>query len=267
MNTTGNQLAVGLRYGVAFALNAAGRPAATGATAYTGVEFAGAKAFTLNVPEPRRIAHVGDDRVLAVDYLPPTEPVTGEIRTARGSLELDALLSGAKVGALGEASYLARASDRQGSEPQVGLLLYQQSLEAASRLRRWRVIVIPATRCIPMPAGMEEAAAEFRYSLAPSPSQTHLWGAPLSLATDGATEAAYLELMTEGKPKLVAFKADGTAVLFSFPTGAPALDVEKIVVWKNGTIVSTGVTKAVTGLTFAAAPTSGDEIVAFYETA
>ena len=78
--TSGKQLAVGMRRAVIFALDANGYPAAIGVTAYEGIEVVGPKAFTLTVPDARRIVHTGNDRVLALDYLPPTEPYSVVLR-------------------------------------------------------------------------------------------------------------------------------------------------------------------------------------------
>jgi len=187
------------------------------------------------------------------------------MQTAKNNFTLDALLSGVDVATIGEAKILARATDQQGYEPQIGLLLYQQSLDASSRLRRWRWHILPMTKVVPMAAGMSDQAATFDYQIAPTPTNYHLWGTALALNTEGATEAVVIEGMSEGKPNIVAWLGDGTEDEFLFPTSKAAIDVDKVEVWKNGTLVSSGLTVTTTKITFAVAPALNDRIVAFYE--
>src|SRR5574340_408944 len=94
--TSGKQLAVGMRYARAYALDSNGYPLVSSTTVYEGLEFGGAKSFELNVPDARRIVHTGNDRVLALDYLPPNEPVSGVLRIARSEMDLNALLMNTK---------------------------------------------------------------------------------------------------------------------------------------------------------------------------
>lgn len=265
--TSGKQMAVGLRYAVAFALNSSGTPAASSTTVYEGVQFEGAKAYELTFPEARRITHVGDDRVLAVDYLPPTESVAGKLQAAKNNFTLDALLSGVKTATIGEATVIAKVTDQQGVEPQIGLLLYQQSLDAVSRLRRWRWHILPLTKVIPLGSGMGDQAAVFDYQIAPTPTVNHLWGTALSSGTEGATEAVVIEGMSEGKPIVVAFEGDGVEDEFLFPTSKPAINTSKVAVWQNGVAVPAGaaLTVTTTKITFTAAPADGDRVVVFYE--
>ena len=63
----------------------------------------------------------------------------------------------------------------------------------------------------------------------------------------------------------MAWLADGTAVDFLFPTNAQSADVTKVTTWKNGVIVSSGLTVTTPKITFGAAPTLNDLIVSLYE--
>jgi hypothetical protein len=263
--TSGLQLAVGARYAAVYKLNSNGRPAATGLTAYDGLTFHGPKAFTLNIPEPRKITHVGGDRVLAVDALPPTEAASGEIRVPTDNFDIDAVLTGTKKFTVAEASSLASMTDLQGSEPQVGLLLFQQSLDSATKLRRWRYIIIPVARIVPMTVGMSENPEDTRYMVYMSPTTKHLWGATMTTATEGATEAQFVRGMAEYKPHVAAWLADGTETHFPFATDKQAATITKVDVYVNGVLTSAGITVSTDKLTFTAAPTLNDEIVAFYE--
>ena len=71
---------------------------------------------------------------------------------------------------------------------------------------------------------MNENPNEQRYSIVSNPTGKHLWGATIVNATEGATEAAFLEGMATYRPKVVAWKADGTEDEFLFPTDKPARD-------------------------------------------
>ncbi len=265
-NTSGKQLPIGLRYAAIFALDATGRPAASGLTAYEGLEINGPKTFTINIPKPRQVTHIGNDRVLAVDTLPPTEPITGELRASVNAFDVHALLTGTEVNTVGEATEIAHATDQQGNEPQVGLLLYQMSLNTADRLRCYRCFVIPRVVCIPVPPGMSDNPEDVTYLINPTPTNERLWGAALSESVDGYTEAGVFEYMCEGKPKLISFLGDGTEDEFSFPAAAPAKATAKIAVFKNGTeITGAAITKTTTKITFTVAPSLNDNITVFYE--
>jgi hypothetical protein len=266
--TSGKQLAVGLRRAVIFALDTNGYPAADGTTAYEGIEVTGPKAFTLTIPDARRIVHSGNDRVLALDYLPPLEGVSGELRVASNDMVAKAKIAAVKTFAVAEATLMPWGTDQQGSELDAALLLFQQSLDSVTKSRRWKFYLIPKARMIPSPASMDENAAEDRYSVAPNPTSKHVWGTALVAGTEGAAEMAVAEGMSEGKPNIIAFKGDGTVVEFTLPTDKPATATAKMKVWKNGTVQTVGsglVSLTVTTVTFTAAPANGDMVVVFYE--
>jgi len=262
---SGKQLPMGFRFGYIFELNANGRPKATGVTPYEGIPFYGSQAFTLNFPEAQRITHYGEDRTLASAFLASKDPVIGELRSAVDNLDLDAVLSGNKKFEVGEAAMLAAQTDNQGNEPVVGGLFYQKSLDLTSKRARWRTFLIPSMIVQPIPSGFAEGVESARYPIICNPSGAHLWGTPMTLNTEGALEAAVFRGMTEGKPKLVAFLGDGTTLAFPLPANAPALSTDKIVVVKNGAEVTSGITLATTGVTFAVAPALNDDIDIFYE--
>jgi len=265
--TSGNQLAVGARAGFLFPLNSDGFPAASSTAVYEGLELKGLKAGDLNVPNPRVITHAGNDRVLANDFLPSLEPITGEVRVANLGMDANAAVMDVNKFSVGEMAFMPWGTDKQGSEIDTGLFLFQQSLDTTSKLRRYRVIIAAKTRAIPLASGMNENPNEQRYQIVTNPSSKHIWGTSLVEATEGATEAAFIEGMSTYRPNLVAWKADGTEDNFLFPTSKPAADhtTPKITVWDNGTLKSSGVTYAADGITFTSAPTSGHIIVCLYE--
>lgn len=267
-NTSGKQLAVGLRRALLFELDADGFPAAPDENVYEGVEIVGPKAFTMSIPEARKITHSGNDRVLAVDYLPPLEGATAELRVASNDMVAKALVTNVNTFTVGEATLMPWATDQQGSEVDLGILLFQQSLDTVTKSRRWKFYLSPKARIVPSVANMDENAAEDLYRVAPNPTTKHLWGTSLVVGTEGATESAFYEGMSEGKPNIVAYKGDGVAVAFALPTSKPAIAVGKMKVWKNGVVqaVASGLdTLTVTTATFTAAPADGDIVVIFYE--
>lgn len=262
---SGQQLSVGLRYATVFPLDANGYPntGTTGATAYEGLEFGGPRAFELSVPDVRRISHVGNDRVLALDFLPPTESMSGALRIARHEQSINATLMGVTEFTVAEKKNVAWATDVQGYEPDVALFLFQQSLDASTKLRRWRFIIIPKARIIPSLSGMNENASEVLYAIAPSPSTKHIWGTSLTVGTEGVTEVTVIEGMSEDRPKIVAWKGDNIVTKFLFPTSKPASSATKILFWKDG--VLDGGVAAVDGVTPTVKPTSGQMVISIYE--
>jgi hypothetical protein len=267
--TSGKQLAVGVRRAVIFELDTNGYPAASGTSAYEGIEVAGPKAFTLTVPDARKITHVGNDRVLALDYLPPTEGVSGELRVASNDMVAKAAVTNVNTFAVGEATLMPWGTDQQGFEVDAGLLLFQQSLDTSTKSRRWKFYVMPKARLIPGPASMDENPAEDKYTVAPNPTTNHLWGTALASGTEGATEMALAEGMAEGKPNIVAFKGNNSTTAFLLPTAKPATSVAKMKVWVNGVPKTTGggglASLSTTTITFSSAPATGAMVVVFYE--
>lgn len=265
---SGNQLAVGARAGFIFELDSNGFPAAPSTAVYEGLEIKGLKAGDLNVPNPRVITHAGNDRVLANDFLPSLEPITGEIRAANLGMAVNAKITNVKTFAEADMTFMPWGTDQQGSEIDVAIFLFQQSLDTTLKLRRYRNIIIPKARAIPLASGMNENPNEQRYQIVSNPTTKHVWGATLEVATEGATEAAFLEGMSTYRPNLVAWKGNGTEVEFLFPTSKQAVDftTPKVSVWDNGTPVAGGdMTIAADGVTFDVAPVSGHIIVALYE--
>lgn len=262
--TTGKQLAVGLRHAVIFELDSNGYPAATGSAAYEGFNVVGPKSYTLTIPDARKITHTGADRALALDYLPPLEAMSAELQVASQDMVLNAVLAGVKTFTIGEATLMPWNTDQQGFEPNVALLLYQQSLETDSKLRNWRFHIIPRGRVIPAPDGMNENAGMVKYAVAPNPTTKHLWGTALAVGTEGAAEAAIHEGQSEGRPVIVTFKGNNTTTAFLLPTDKPATTVAKVKCWVNG-VLTVPSPLTVTTITISPAPGTGDMIVVFYE--
>lgn len=269
---TGTRSGVGFRNAVIFALNAAGLPDAIATTAYEGLRITGNKVLTITEPEPRRIPYIGDDGIFGMDVLPPTEALTAELHTGKVNDPVDALISGIKAFTVGEMAMLGVNTDKKGYEPQVGMIAYRQAQDTDPAsptygLRLWETRIFPKVQIISRESGFADAADDRVYTLVPAYCTANLWGTTFTDLANGFTRTQMIRAVSWGKPKVVAWKADGTEVEFLFPTTAPATAVGKIAVFKNGAVVTTGMTPDLDGITFTAAPTSGDLIVAVYETA
>jgi len=267
--TSGKQLAVGLRFGVIYTLNSDGTPTGDDVThtnATDGTEFAGPKVFTLNVPEPRKITHIGEDRVLAVDYLPPSDGMDGELSVSPSELDIVALLGGLTVATVGEGVLAALASSQQGFEPQVGLMLYQQSLDVTLGTRRWRSFWFPSCRCIYMPAGMGQDTQDIRYKIAPAVTTKLPWGTALNDTDNGCLTMQGVEMMSEGRPNMAAWRGNGAEDTFLMPTDKPATSTAKMAIYADGVLQAAQLSStAVDSFAFTVAPADDVIITCLYE--
>jgi hypothetical protein len=203
----------------------------------------------MNVPQARKITFTGNNVVLGVDYLPATEAMDGELSVSPSDLELIALLSGLSVQEVGDsASGLPIATDKQGQEPQVAMIVYQQAL--ADGIRFWRTLLFPSAKCIYMPAGMGETPEDTKYKVGPTVVRRHLWGTLLTRALHNCTNMQAFEIQSRYKPMIGAWRASGASNHITFSTDFPAVNVESITVWDStGAEVTSGITKATTGVT------------------
>lgn len=261
--TEGKTLSAGLQRVVIFELDANGYPDATGSTAYEGFELIGPKAFTLTIPEQNKVTHYGRDRVLGTQYFPAREGVTARLTVDGDEIDVQAALSGVLDYDIADAHMMSGATDQQGNEPDVGVLLVQAALDASTRLGHRKFYIVPASKAIYTPASMDENAAEVAYALTVNPSTKHLWGTALDALTEGASEAGYDQGDTRYRPNIVAFKGNGSTTVFLLPTDKPAVGTSSMKAWKDGVLQSP--TLATTQITLSPAPASGTKIVLFYE--
>jgi len=263
---SGKQRSVGLRKVQAYVLDSNGWPAgATGQNLYTGVDFEGGRAFTINTPNPRAISHDDNDIVQQIDYLPSLEGATGELRVGIDNQIVNAALTGVTEYELGEAKLVDWQTSRQGNEPDVALLMYQQSLDTSLSTRRWRLFIADAAKAIPKASNFTGEKSETVYNIALSPAENHVWGTARADGTEGNTKAAFSTGMAEGKPQLGFALGNGTETEFTFAADEQATAVGKIECWVDGVLQSTGITVAVTGVTFAAAPAADAKIAIKWE--
>lgn len=284
---SGKSASVGFRNVRIYALNAAGVPNAPDyVTAtpnpYEGVRVTAAKALSITHPEARRVTHFGDDFVFMIDRLPPTETISGELRTGKQDNAVDALVSGVKAYNLGTAGSTAAglsiATDQQGFEPLLGMVGYQQGGEGDSTLgglygsRVWRSMMFPQTWLILREQGQSEAVLEPQYAVFPQICAAHLWGLPYTTSVEGNTLAQLDRYITTYKPLVVAWKStSATPEEFKFATDHQAIDTAHIHVITLYTALSGAITditatatKATTGIT-PATIADNDIVTAFYE--
>lgn len=265
--TSGRLYPVGARYVNLYQFGADGYLAATDENAYEGRQIVGMQAFNVTLPEYRRISHQGDDRVLQVDFLPPTEQATAELNVAEEDLANLAIMTSTLVRTLGEAKLLGLATDQQGNEPDLGLLMFQQAVsETGSRV--WRSFIIPKARLSPRPSGFNENASTHNIQIAMNVASSHLWGETFVAGTDGYEESQLVMMHTQYKPHLVGFVGDATETVFSFPASKPAVSTGKIHgVWVDGVkqTITTHYTVTTTAVTFLSAPASGANVAVLYE--
>jgi len=270
---SGKMLAVAVREGWMFELNADGLPLATSVTVpYEGIQFQGIKSSEWSIPEPRRISHNDATRNLATDFLPSLEAVTGEVRVATLDNEMSSKLLSTKEFTVGEKKGMVWGTDQQGSEIDCGLFLVQQVLDRTTRRRFWRNLIVPSARAIPLMSSMNDNPSEQRYAVTSNPSSKHLWGEAYSKAIEGCLEAAFDDFMSADVGKMVAWLGNNSETEFLFPANYQGTTAAKCVVWVDGVEYIEGADYdfATDGITFGgtspnATPGVGDIIVAFYE--
>jgi len=276
---------------VIYQLNAYNRPdgsLADGAgEAYTGLEVYGFKAYNLTIPPSRRVAHIGNDRLLKQQVFPPIEPATGEISVGATDLDIIAALTGGTIIEKAGMRMLPHMSDLQGTEPNVGLIMYQAAI-AQSGSQRWRFHMIPNTKAIVREPGAVQEPIDLIFDLAPDPVDQYLWGGDLSILSDpsdpfsgvsasGADNAGIWSGFSAYRPRVAAFAAQAAQVAFDFPAdkqAADATNIEIVAVLTTGTpavVDAADYTATTATITFNTAPVTtygaGVEILVLYQIA
>jgi hypothetical protein len=263
---TGTLYSVGAKHARVYALNANGVPAASShTTAYEGVQIPGLKAFDMTIPDARRIAHVGDDAVQAQDILPRTEVSSGVIRFAGDNHAAYATFTGTKVASIGDASVIGYATNLQGYEPAIALLVYQQAKSGTTRV--WRNYFLPNAQAIFNPNSMNENPAEFEASLIPSAATKHVWGKAFVDGTEGYTQAEIVETVTTDIPHVAAWIGNGVVTDFSFNAARQSTKVHSAcTITSDGTVtdVTAGVGAAADKIACAGPIASTTVLVCFY---
>lgn len=262
----------GVRNFQIFALDSNGYPAATSTAAYEGVNVSGIRSLTITDPAPRVVTHFGDDRVIALDVLPPTEALSGEMVVSKINDTVDAAVQGGpKSFTVGQFKLYPARTDKSGNESQVGVLVYQQAVDSdrdsASNYgkRYWNSNILPKAWLFPRQPGFDENPTAVTYTLQPQIVMKHLWGTDFSTTTEGVDDAQAIRGVSIDKPHLCAFKADGATTSFTLTT--PAVSVASMKVWDNGSDAADSVTLTTSAIAFTTggAPTADHIIVSLYE--
>jgi hypothetical protein len=245
--------------------------AVSGSVGYYGLIHSGAKMLTITDPTPRIIPHVGDDGVLALQVLPPLEPLTGELTVSKTNDPIDKIVSSAKLVQIGEKNLMGEATNLRGFENQVGALAYAAALDtdpnsASFGASQWDFRLFPKANVFLRETGYGQEANERMYSFTPMYVTSYIWGTQFTVAIEGFTRAQVIRGNSQYKPLLVSYLGDGATVSFPLDSNRPAVSVDKMSVWKNGAIQTSGITKSASGVVFGTAPAALDVVVILYET-
>ena len=117
----------GFRHGQIMVLGSDGYPvaAAVKTNVYEGLALERGRELTINFPEPRTVAHRGDDVIFAIQMLPPDTAITGAYKTGVEDLALEQALTGNKVVQVGEINLINVATNLAGFEYQVAVIAQQ----------------------------------------------------------------------------------------------------------------------------------------------
>jgi hypothetical protein len=245
--------------------------AVSGSVPYYGIKGTGAKTLTITDPAPRVIPHIGDDGIFNLQVLPPLEAITGELVTDKTNDILDKIAGSTKSYAVGEMNMFGMGTNMRGFEGTLAGLAYAAAQDADPDSANfgqtlWDFRVFPKANVFARDTGYRAEDNERMYTFTPMYTTAYPWGVQYTLATEGFVRAQMIRGVAQYKPTMVSYLGDGSTVAFPFDSAQPAQASTKIVVWKNGVIVSAGVTKSVSGLVFSVAPSLNDVIVALYET-
>ncbi len=274
----------GLQKAVVYELNAMGRPkAAAGGLVYAGLEVHATKVYTLTLPAPRRIPHIGNDRLLATQIFPSQEPATGELSVGSEDLDMIAALTGLTIKETAGLVMLPHLTDNSGKEPNVGLILWQSAVSGRIKKQGVHFHIIPSTKAVPRIAGAGENPIDLVFDLAPNAIEYHLHGEalapfadiydPLSGVSDtGAFEAGVWSGFSDYPNRIAAFIAAAAQVKFLFPASRRAISTTNIAVFSGSQtdealteVPAANYTVATDGVTFNAAPGVGVEIQIVYQ--
>ena len=264
----------GTRKGIVYALDEYGLPLGTyvddvygvaqpTTDPYVGLEIYGIRSFEVTYPEPRRIPHFNGDRVELVQQFPSLDAAAGTIVVDGADLNLASVLGNVQKSTISGMELMPHMTDKQGSEPSVGLLVYQAAKKSTG-VTGWHFHFIQSTTMIPRPGPFGDSNYETRYALAPNSVGKHLWGFPLDTDVDGATSAGVIEGWSLNPPRVTTWVADGSEDTFLFDEDLQPLDnTFKVYRAISGVVseVTSGITKTTTGVEFAVAPSEDDKIL------
>jgi hypothetical protein len=250
---------------------------ASNATAYDGFSVGGPVTFTYEPPDPEVISHPGNNQVLQQDSLPSLEASSGTLEVSRTDVDTIAHLTNIKVNTtlLTNVNSIGWRTNQQGTEPTVAFVTYAQAKTPAG-VRCWSTYCFAKSVITPKPKGQSREQQNQSYFVLPQFATSHLVGVAYSSADDGFTSTEVNEYQSNYRLHLAAWKTTSTETLYPFNALLKYTDNAGggIVVTKNGVKMTYGATADAVhyvadadGITFGAALTNGDIVMAMYELA
>lgn len=227
----------GLRRGFLYELDQYGHPAAPDTGPYIGSNIYGIRGFNLTDPPARVISHFDGDKVSQQQTFPPTDASTGSITIDGADLDLNALVGSVKKRTISGIEILPSMTDKRGDEPLVGILVYQAAKDSAGNVG-WHTRIVPRTTAIKQDGSFGEANYETTYNLAPSASDSHLWGEVMTDEDDGTEHAGWIEAFSSKPAIVTAWKADGVEDTFAFDADHQPPDENYSVFWAVDGVIS-----------------------------
>ena len=241
-------------------------------TTYPGIQLSGAATLTLNPAEPERVTARGDDLVVHIFHLPPTEGWTAELTCVKQDLPAIAMVSG--VLQWGESALfegLAMGTDREGEEPD--LIIWAQRKGADTDPASgtygqeiWEAVELLCAKMTPMPASREQSTVgEFRYAMTLQKAARRITGEVLTVLDHGCTKATMFPVVA--KPGKLFYDYDiGNAVQVEYVLNHTPTSATDIYVYVAGTEEPAGWSLDVgtKTVTFTSAPDDGDSVCFMY---
>lgn len=235
-----------------------------------GTRILAVKTMDIQIPEPEDTDITGDDIYQGGFVWPPGAGPAFTIEMAVNNLTNDAGFQGTLTENLGDITL--------GVEQPVDMTFPDVALLAVSRARSKEAgsdgvsgfagVIIPKTNVTPLGrAGFNERGeAVWRYRVKASTSDADPWGKTYTNATQGTSGVVVRPWTAENRVTMHSFVGDGSTVAFTVAeTPASTSITTKVIIFKDGLRVTSGVTVSGKILTFSVAPANGAKIVVFYE--
>lgn len=256
----------GTRRGFIYELDQYGHPAAPDTGPYVGTKIYGIRGFNLTDPPPRIISHFDGDKVGQQQTFPPTDASSGTITIDGSDLDLNAIVGSVNKRTIAGVEILPSMTDRRGNEPIVGILVYQAAKDSAGNVG-WHTRIVPRTTAVKQDGSFADSNYETIYNLAPSASDSHLWGEVMTDEIDGTEHAGWLEGFSPDPVMVTSFKADGIEDTFPFDQDFLPVDENYEVFWAVDGVVShitTNIDKTTADVAFDYPPDEDVTIMVFH---